>query len=372
MVNPFMLDVEICHKMYISVVVTIRKRIQPTADKIRKPAIYGAIRPSKTTPPPQMMLSGFYHSTTGYRVVRPHGAGSWLLFFTVAGTGLLRQPHLELRQEPGDVALLAPDAYSDYGVLPRSGEAITPLVSAAAAERYARFVPVDRRQLRADPTRRFTRCLHLDPRRPWPDARRGWRFHWIHFQPRVSWGELSRWMKLAKSGVGLYSGRITDPRRSARIESAFERIHRDLLSGGPSSEPLATTALEEVLLLVGNESRGRPLDPRIAAALGSIQSDLAARHSVESLARAAALSPSRFAHLFKEETGSSVAQTVIRLRIMQARRMLTYTQERISDIAYALGFCSPYYFSQQFKAEAGLSPQRFRTGLVRRRNGAES
>ena len=343
------------------------------ANKIHKPAVYEEIRPSDTTPPPQAMLSGFYHAAMGYRVVRPHGAGSWLLFFTVAGTGLLRQPRAEWRQGPGAVALLAPDAFSDYGVPFLPGRQPEPLVKAAYHRRFERYLPVAREKLQADPTRRYVRFLHLDPRRPWPDSRHGWRFHWIHFQPRPAWAS---WLHLPEAGSGLYEGRVEPPPARARIEAAFQRIHQDLLGGGLQAEGLAYSALEEIFQLLNRENGATrlPLDPRIAAALDRIRDRPSGGHAVAALAQAAALSPSRFAHLFKSATGTSVAQQVIHGRVAQARKLLASTEERISDIAYALGYCSPYYFSRQFKALAGLSPKAFRMKMrsapVKRRGRA--
>ena len=75
------------------------------------------------------------------------------------------------------------------------------------------------------------------------------------------------------------------------------------------------------------------------------------------------MSPSRFAHLFKQEVGETVKQVVIRLRIRQARWMLAMTEERVSDIAYALGFSSPFYFSRQFRSWVGQSPRDYRRAL---------
>lgn len=362
--------------------------MRPMAKNIYIPAAYEDVVPSDKAPPPGLLFSGYYHCTTGYRVVRPRGSGSWLLFFTVAGQGVLRQPGLELRSGPGEIALLAPDAHNDYGVpLPR-GSRTRLAVKPGYRPRDIRFVDTDGRWGRVarayDPTHAYIRHLHMGRRHAVPPGRPGWRFHWVHFQPRdVAPAALN----LEEFGEGLYRGAIAARHKRRRLDAAFQRLHRDLLSAGPFSELLALAALDEILLLVAGErlllggggKRGRtkrrrekeaperaPLDGRIGAALERIRSDLAAPHTVARLAREAHLSPSRFAHLFKEQTGRSVAQTVLALRVRQARKMLALSGERVGEIAYALGFCSPFHFSQIFKKQTGQSPRAYRRQSARK------
>ena len=47
-------------------------------------------------------------------------------------------------------------------------------------------------------------------------------------------------------------------------------------------------------------------------------------------------------------------------RITQAQERLRYSNERLTDIAEALGFSSLYYFSVVFKKEVGTSPSEYR------------
>lgn len=333
------------------------------ARNMRNSAIYDAVPASGVTPPPHLALSGHYLCGFGYRVVRPQGAGSWLLFYTARGRGLFRQPGLELESRPGDLCLLAPDAYSDYGVPPPPGDpSFRPLVSAAYAERYAKRHPVLSRRRRREPFGRYVRFLHLEPRGGIPHLARAWRFHWVHFQPRA---HALEWLRLPEVGRGLYRLAVGRREVRGRMEGAFERMHRDLLAGGSLGEVLAAGALEEILVLgAGEQGRGlSPLDPRVVRALRIVQDAPAGAHSVAALARAAALSPSRFAHLFKVQTGASVRQAALGIRIRQACSMLACTEERISDIAFALGFCTPFHFSRLFSDRLGCSPRAYREAL---------
>lgn len=72
------------------------------------------------------------------------------------------------------------------------------------------------------------------------------------------------------------------------------------------------------------------------------------------------LSPSRFSHFFKHETGISFMNYVNMYRVMKAEEMLKETEAGISEIAFLSGFGSISQFNRVFKAATGRSPRKFR------------
>lgn len=62
---------------------------------------------------------------------------------------------------------------------------------------------------------------------------------------------------------------------------------------------------------------------------------------------------------FKKQTGSSVIQYYITLKIDKAKKLLSQQKFTVSEIAYALGFSSVYYFSRQFKLHTDMSPTEY-------------
>ena len=48
------------------------------------------------------------------------------------------------------------------------------------------------------------------------------------------------------------------------------------------------------------------------------------------------------------------------LRISKAKELLSTSAMRTSEIAYAVGYNDPHYFSYLFKKNTGLSPRDFR------------
>lgn len=67
-----------------------------------------------------------------------------------------------------------------------------------------------------------------------------------------------------------------------------------------------------------------------------------------------------FQHYFKDITGLSPQQFLIRRRIRAAKVMLTEGSVSCTDIAYRCGFSNSAQFSAIFKRETGLSPQQYR------------
>lgn len=68
------------------------------------------------------------------------------------------------------------------------------------------------------------------------------------------------------------------------------------------------------------------------------------------------LSVSHFSHLFKQTFGITPLAYVARKRIEAARRMMLSTDEPLTRIAHAHGFCDQSHFSRTFRRETGISP----------------
>ncbi|MEU3606439.1 AraC family transcriptional regulator [Streptomyces sp. NPDC035033] len=101
-------------------------------------------------------------------------------------------------------------------------------------------------------------------------------------------------------------------------------------------------------------------DPRIGTALSLMHDEPQRPWTVEGLARAVTMSRPAFARQFKELVGSSPLAYLARLRIDRAARMLRDTDERVGDIAQAVGYTSEFAFSRAFSRQHGIAPGRYR------------
>lgn len=63
---------------------------------------------------------------------------------------------------------------------------------------------------------------------------------------------------------------------------------------------------------------------------------------------------------FKEKTGETIFQYLIRLRLEAACRMLRNSRHSISEIAYRCGFNTLPHFNRKFKEMMGVPPKEFR------------
>jgi len=82
--------------------------------------------------------------------------------------------------------------------------------------------------------------------------------------------------------------------------------------------------------------------------------------SVADFARALHVSESRLRNVCLASTGQSPIHLIHARVVLEAKRQLHYTNNPVNEIAYALGFEDPAYFTRFFSRLAGESPRSFR------------
>lgn len=85
--------------------------------------------------------------------------------------------------------------------------------------------------------------------------------------------------------------------------------------------------------------------------------------NVAALAFQLNLSPRYLSDLLKQETGKTAIELIHIYLISEAKNRLSSDEQRVSEIAYALGFEDVSYFSRLFKKETGLTPVQFKKQL---------
>lgn len=80
----------------------------------------------------------------------------------------------------------------------------------------------------------------------------------------------------------------------------------------------------------------------------------------QTLADSLNVSSNHLSMLYKRETGETLKDYLINLRMEKAKKMLLATTLQISDISREVGYDNEHYFSRIFKQKIGMSPSSFR------------
>jgi multiple sugar transport system substrate-binding protein len=83
----------------------------------------------------------------------------------------------------------------------------------------------------------------------------------------------------------------------------------------------------------------------------------------DQVAKVVGISPSHFSVLFKDVTGQTFTDYLMRVRIEEARRLLGRPEYNISQISHEVGFNDESYFSFTFKRLTGVTPSHYRLNL---------
>ena len=117
----------------------------------------------------------------------------------------------------------------------------------------------------------------------------------------------------------------------------------------PSVRPSASAA--------GHESRAEQLIHRM---LDFIRQNLSRPITLRDCADELRLNPVYLCTLFARVVGVPFKAYLIRLRIEKAKELLSDPVQRVSEVAFAVGYADEDYFRRAFKAATGLSPAAWR------------
>ena len=89
--------------------------------------------------------------------------------------------------------------------------------------------------------------------------------------------------------------------------------------------------------------------------------------TLEILSALVGMAPSAFSRFFHQQTGRTVMDYVIDIRLGNAARLLVDTTNSVQEICYACGFNNLSNFNRMFKARRGYTPREFRTIFKKKR-----
>lgn len=100
-----------------------------------------------------------------------------------------------------------------------------------------------------------------------------------------------------------------------------------------------------------------------------LEENYASDISLSAIAEKHKISPGYLSLLFSERTGKNFIDYLTGCRINKAKELLKHTEMRVYEIANAVGYNDPYYFSNCFKKITGKTPSEYRESLEKTEPG---
>jgi len=253
---------------------------------------------------------GINNPCNPHHVFRPGGTSIWLLEYAVAGKAWIRTPEAMLTIAPGDLFIYKPLLKQDYGMDTGVGH---------------------------------------------------WDHIWITFSPRPHWHD---WLNWPEKGGGISMLHLPDHATRRQLQARMERALKIAASMHDRRRDIALNVLEDILLTCdawNPASSTARLDDRIRVALQHLCAHAAEKITLQSLAKACGLSPSRLSHLFRAQVGETPMQYLEQRRVETARELLQMTSKSIAQIATETGFRNQFYFSRVYRRKMGIPPSATRS-----------
>ena len=272
----------------------------------------------RTTPGAAVLAQPFYCTEAGHFYGRSRFATartdkeSYILFYTVAGAGLIEQDAQQVELPAGSALLLNCRTPQSYCTAPRQ---------------------------------------------------ESWQHYWVHLDGA---GVANMAETL------LPQNRLTPVRVSGwEMQPLFESIFAEWDRGTVAAQIETGLTLHRMLallaarLLAGDASRSnRAL---IEQATGYIRAHYAEPLSLDALLAQTPVSKSWFLRLFRQYTGTTPYNFLLSTRITRAKELLVLTDFAVSEIAHQVGFGDESNFSTRFTAMVGQSPQQYRKSAMQPR-----
>jgi AraC-like DNA-binding protein len=177
-----------------------------------------------------------------------------------------------------------------------------------------------------------------------------WKFVWVRYHE-------SRAARPVASSVSPVTGAF-DP---APLKAAVAGLHAEALAGNITSAQHHWSALIHHYVL--RFAQPHQSDSRLWRMWQRVETELGHSWTLPDLAALACMSEEHLRRLCRKELGRTPVQHLTFLRLQRARHLLTTTDDKMEVIARAVGFESPFSFSNTFKKWIGWRPSDYRQSV---------
>jgi len=139
------------------------------------------------------------------------------------------------------------------------------------------------------------------------------------------------------------------------IQQLFQNIEHELESRDSSAEEMIRTYVKQIIIRATSNEVDIFRDfSRL------LEIHFREKHNVSEYAELLHIAPKTLTHKFKSLQLESPNQLIINRIILEAKRLLIYTDKTVKEIAYDLGYEDPAYFNRLFTNKTGNTPAHFK------------
>jgi AraC-like DNA-binding protein/quercetin dioxygenase-like cupin family protein len=190
-----------------------------------------------------------------------------------------------------------------------------------------------------------------------------WSIYWVHFRGK----RVSEYLEAL--GVSLSTPVMHAPDMPV-ISQAFEEVLSYTAHSPDDANLLGmSTSLGRLLGLLrhcqrAEDARESHGEKKVLESIQYMWNNLEKPCPLGLLAEQVHLSVSHFCHLFRKHTRTSPSVFMTRLKMQKACQLLVTMDRSVAEVAQALGYEDPFYFSRAFKKVNGISPVHYRNRLL--------
>ncbi|KYH06273.1 AraC family transcriptional regulator [Chryseobacterium cucumeris] len=166
-----------------------------------------------------------------------------------------------------------------------------------------------------------------------------------------------------------------DDSETSLIKSLFQNIRDELKGKDSSAEEMIRTYVKQIIIRATRKWKKQNLDNDTIRIPGSeldifrdfsrhLEIHFREKHNVADYAELLHIAPKTLTHKFKNLKLESPNQFIINRILLEAKRLLFYTDKPVKEIAYDLGYEDPAYFNRLFTNKTGSTPVNFKKNYI--------
>lgn len=159
------------------------------------------------------------------------------------------------------------------------------------------------------------------------------------------------------------------------IQQLFQNIEYELEWKDSSAEEMIRTYVKQIIIRATRKWKKQNLDNESLKIPNNevevfrdfsrlLEIHFREKHHVSEYAELMNLAPKTLTHKFKNLQIESPNQLIINRIILEAKRLLVYTDKTVKEIAYDLGYEDPAYFNRLFTSKVESTPSNFKKNYI--------